>query len=433
MRVLFLCEYFPPENKIGAVRPSRVAKYLGRKEDLDITVVCARPHGIECPATEEIYPGVRVIRIEKSKLAGLMYRKKRGGTKSSSAATSNGQRSVSLKSRLKGSIISTLFRLRIELERDGLYRDARKLIKNEAFDVVISTFNTEFGHTVAKDYKAKHPSTKWIADFRDPTVSDWLSDNEKNRLRTFAQETARRCDAITVVAQGILDVHEKDFAGTPCYVIPNGYDPEDRVECPAPNDGMFRLVYTGELYNGRRDITPVFRALAELSEDGKVDLTRVEVVYVGKSGAVFAQQAQKYSYVKSSNRGFVPHAEAMKLQSQSQILLLSSWCTPQDKHTLTGKFFEYLSAGKPIVCTISGDGSGSALSEMIAKHKLGVCCEQAEPQDYLKLRDYLELQYRAFAENGVCEHRPDMDYINDFSYENIAERFYSLICGGNGT
>ena len=426
-RLLILCEYFPPENKIGAVRPARLAKYLAKQQGIEVSVVCAKPHGLACAKEDQMYDSVRVRRISKGKLVGLLHRKSPNGSGGMNGKVPVGKERISV--RLKRRLVSGILSVRDRMERETLYRGAIRNIAMDEYDVIFSTFNTDFGHRVAKWYKTRHPSVKWIADFRDPTWSVAMTEERKAAAKEFAADVARCCDVITVVTPGIVDAHREDFLDRRCCVVYNGYDPDDRIGMEqADNDGVFRLVYTGELYNGRRDLRPVFCALTRLAEQEKVDLSKIEVVYAGQSGSVFEEQAARFGAIRYCNKGFVAHPTAMNLQNQAQILLLASWCGHNDKYTLTGKFFEYLSANRPIVCVISGEEKGSALSTAINEHGLGVCYEAANDQiDFERLCAYLEAQYCGFIMKQSGAFKPDLEYIGQFSYEKIAEQVYDII------
>jgi hypothetical protein len=56
---------------------------------------------------------------------------------------------------------------------------------------------------------------------------------------------------------------------------------------------------------------------------------------------------------------YLPHSEVVKVQQQSQVLLLLINNTPNSKSILTGKFFEYLAAGRPILCVGPTDGDAA--------------------------------------------------------------------------
>ena len=169
-RLLMLCRYFPPENKIGAVRPSRFAKYLAQSGNYKITVLAAMPYGMDCPEYEVTPDGVEIYRVNTGKIASLLHFKKSG----QGAAVSSKISTSPKKKSFKHIIIGRLFHFRLLMEKNSMLRNAKKILRDnkKEFDVIFSTYNTEFGHIIAKWYKKHNKKVKWVADFRD---SVWLS------------------------------------------------------------------------------------------------------------------------------------------------------------------------------------------------------------------------------------------------------------------
>ena len=426
INLLILCRYFPPENKIGAVRPSKLAKYLAQSGNYKITVVAAMPYGIECPEYEVTPEGVEVYRVSTGKSASLLHYKKTGQGSAVASQISNAPK----KSNFKHLVISKLFKLRLAMEKNAMLRNAKSILRDnkKEFNVVFSTYNTEFGHTVAKWYKNKHKDVKWIADFRD---SVWLTNSTPDQIKKakkFAKQVADKCDLITAVSQGIFETHRDDFGNRERKIVYNGYDSADIPIAVPQNDGILRMTYTGELYSGQRDLTPVFKALSKLSDEGKVDLSKIQIVYAGNGGGIFEKQISPFPNIPFANKGFVPRSEALELQLKSDVLLLASWCYKGDKHTLTGKFFEYLGMNKPILSVIAGEGTGCILTEMINNKKLGYCYEEATNEvGFKKLCDYIEEQYKSFEKTGKVAHSPDKEFVEGFEYSNIAKEIDSTI------
>ena len=58
---------------------------------------------------------------------------------------------------------------------------------------------------------------------------------------------------------------------------------------------------------------------------------------------------------------YLPHDEVIKIQIQSQVLLLLINRTTNAKMILTGKLFEYMSAGRPILCIGPVDGDAAEI------------------------------------------------------------------------
>jgi len=58
---------------------------------------------------------------------------------------------------------------------------------------------------------------------------------------------------------------------------------------------------------------------------------------------------------------YLPHDQVVKCQQQSQVLLLVINNTPNSKMILTGKFFEYMAARRPILCLGPEDGDAAMI------------------------------------------------------------------------
>ena len=427
IHLLILCRYYLPENKIGAIRPSKFAKYLNETKKYKITVITAMSHDDSCPEHEITEDGIEIFRVGTGKISSLLRYKKagKGSTISSKIATSSSKRN------LKYIIISLLFRLRLFLEENVMLLNAKKILRNnnQKFDVIFSTYNTKFGHIIAKWYKKRHKSIKWIADFRD---SVWLSNSTPKQIKKakkFAQTTASSCDMITAASQGILQTHAEEFKKKQTRVIYNGFDSADIPEVSVKPDGILKLAYTGQLYVGRSDLTPIFRALDKLAQEDKIDISKVQVLYAGNSGGVFEEQIKPFKNIPYINKGFIPRSEALSLQLSSDILLLASWCYKGEKHILTGKYFEYLGMKKPILSVISGNEPGCILKELITEHELGFCYEAAnDDSEFDILCGFLESQYQNLIESGELSFSPNEAYTKSFEYRNIAKEIDNLIC-----
>ncbi|MCX6283589.1 MAG: glycosyl transferase family 1, partial [Bacteroidetes bacterium] len=95
--------------------------------------------------------------------------------------------------------------------------------------------------------------------------------------------------------------------------------------------------------------TPGFAAELEIKLVGKVDYKVMEAI----------EQHGLASFVRKID--YMPHDQVVKCQQQSRVLLLIINNTPNSKMILTGKFFEYLAARRPILCLGPPDGDAAAI------------------------------------------------------------------------
>jgi glycosyltransferase involved in cell wall biosynthesis len=163
-------------------------------------------------------------------------------------------------------------------------------------------------------------------------------------------------------ASGITTVSEpwavayREVYRKPVAVIPNGYDAEDfhgTIGQGWPDTNVLRIAYTGGIYPGYRDPTPLFRAIG-----GAVELKKqVEVHFYGSDPEVVSAMARRLGV---EDRVFlhsrVSHAVALRVQQASDILLLMQWDNPREQGNVPGKFAEYFGARRPILVLGLADG-----------------------------------------------------------------------------
>ena len=166
-----------------------------------------------------------------------------------------------------------------------------------------------------------------------------------------------------------------DFAGADparTTVIPNGVDEDDlaAIEPAAPPDDVFRLTFIGTLY-GERDARPVLDALARLVAAGRIDPDRLELRIVGNN---WLPPGTLASSIRTTETGYVSHAEALREMTAAGALLLY---VPPDSLAPSGKLFEYLVAGRPLLVVARPENLAARL---VGELGAGVSAAPTDPE-----------------------------------------------------
>ncbi|MBL8828477.1 MAG: hypothetical protein JNM18_15955, partial [Planctomycetaceae bacterium] len=132
------------------------------------------------------------------------------------------------------------------------------------------------------------------------------------------------------------------------------YDPSDFAQVATneataprrPHAHQLRIAYTGMIYAGRRDPGPLFQALGQLGSAAQ----GIRVDFFGRYLQPVMDQARSLGvsdqvYVHDS----IGYHESLRVQQQSDLLLLLIDGDPQQRGVYTGKLFEYLGARRPIL------------------------------------------------------------------------------------
>jgi glycosyltransferase involved in cell wall biosynthesis len=225
-----------------------------------------------------------------------------------------------------------------------------------------------------------------VADFRDLWSQNHFFKHGRVRRaaeRTLERTLLRRADALLTVSEP-LAAALSELHSRPVTVATNGFEP---LQVPRlENDhGRFRIVYTGNLYGGRRDPRPLLRSLRRLADDRRIDPALVEVHFFGPSvdeALAASNETQTREMVQIHDA--VSRERSIAEQARANVLLALNWDHPAEAGTYTGKIFEYLSTGRPIIAvggppgvlsdllrsTGGGEHFDSEATELIDRHVL---------------------------------------------------------------
>jgi len=455
--VLLVSYHFAPQNTIGAVRPTKLAKYLTRM-GYDVTVLCGigldqvRDPLLARDLTE--LKDVHMVR-ERSLLRWWKERALQPETQKAltnravlpekaltddAMTVANAQAKVHPPTTAKQTTpiqappslhkrwLNTLYLWLYDLADATFARACFKELygMGRHFDVVISTYGPLSVHTIARKAKRWRFADSWIADFRDEASVPFAW--QKGRLKRYLRGVRKYADAITSVSSGYLSVMGLESFGQ---TIHNGFDVEDVIGLSFPPKRRDKLsfIHCGQMYGAQRDLSPFFRALRELIEEGAVDDSRVELIYAGRDTDGFVDQANAAGLGSClRGYGFLPRDESLQLQKSSHVLLLAAWNFQDRLGNLPGKFLEYLMLDMPVLCCVAGNVPDSEIAAIIRQTNVGLCYEQANAvADYPRLKAYVRELYDDFTAGRQIPFSPHPTEVDGFAYTGVADAFARII------
>jgi glycosyltransferase involved in cell wall biosynthesis len=272
---------------------------------------------------------------------------------------------------------------------------AIRIARREGIDVVITTSPPGSVHFVGAAVQ-RAVGTRWIADLRDPLVANQhrRDDTTAARARQAANEqiarlVARNADAVTCVSEAIADEVRGLGARGPVRVIANGCDFDDFAGLeyePAPR---FRITHTGSFF-GKRNPRPFLQAF----HDAGLDAVARFVGDFRSSDREWAEALDLGDRLEIVD--YLPRADSLRLQRDSEaLLLLVPDAGGRGKGVLSGKVFEYIAAGRPILAVVPPDGAAAAL---VRETGSGVV---VAPDDVDGIRAALVELHARFADGGL--------------------------------
>ncbi len=245
-------------------------------------------------------------------------------------------------------------------------RFLKQYLKTNPVDAIVSTGPPHSMHLIAWNI-TRHFIIPWLADFRDPwTNIDFYKDlrltaSSDRKHQQLERMILHDATAVTVISNTMADDFNRILPRN-YDIITNGYDSDDILTAPPPVlDKKFSIAHIGTLVSTRnpQSLWSALQQLLSAHQDLAKDL---EIKLIGKLDHTVTESLESYGLTPYVNRiPYLPHDQVVISQLQSQVLLLIINNTPNAKMILTGKFFEYLAAKRPILCVGPLDGDAAAI------------------------------------------------------------------------
>lgn len=423
---------FAPHNNSGAIPNTKLIKYLAR-QDVRITLV-TKAVTPDMVIDEALLPvemdRIRTIRVDHSQLFRRTMEASRNRITDNGVKLKMKSETRPLRSKVVNILKNTYLTTR---DRDWFLRATaamKRELAGEHFDCVYSTFPNEVNHVLARWVMGQGMADRWIADFRDPMFYQYHDAHNLRRLKR-QHRIEREADLVTIVSEGARSKFRcEGVAEEKLICIPNGFDPEDAAQTVGtPTEGMLRIFYAGTLYAGRRDFSVVFRAISELHREGLVEPERIRFEYAGNEWPVMRSFAEQYGLTECCiNHGFIPRSRVLELLREADCTAVCTHNTKTDQGVVTGKVFELLLVGKPIVTVVNGDTADSELAAIVRDCHAGPVYEQpTHDRDYPALKQWLLDTYREKLETLAVAPVLDPGKRDAYSYEALSGKLFELI------
>jgi glycosyltransferase involved in cell wall biosynthesis len=367
-KVLVVTYYWPPSGGAGVQRWLKFSKYLPQSgwEPVILTIdpkYAAYP-ALDNSLEKEIPESIKIFRTRATDWFRI-YGSNKSKVPSAGFAKNSDN---SLRGKISRFIRGNFF---IPDPRKGwnksAFKKACELIEKEEIKHVITTSPPHSTQLIGLKLKKKFPGIRWIADLRDPWTDIYYYDlfyptfiARKIDL-SYEKSVLLNADVITTVGPLLGKNFEAKVPGieNKIKIIHNGYDESDFENVRAETPARFTISYTGTIAESY-PVDGLIKALQNVIEKGKDILFK----YTG-----FIPDKQKERFINSigSNHSeFIPYSDhktvvEQMLSSSIQLLLIANH--PDNKSFLSGKLFEYIASGKPILCLGPADGDAAQILE----------------------------------------------------------------------
>lgn len=445
-RFLFLAYYFPPVFSSGVYRSLKFVKYLPQFGWQPYVISTTEATDIrmfdpsllaEVPAetpiwrlpTPEPRPYSRLaawIRGQKSMPEGT-----NGETITSPAATQSAAAPPWLKKLLKAACwpLTLIENPPVDKQLYWSLRAiplAQRLVRQHDLQVIY-TSAAPWSVLLVGLLLKRRTGRPWVLDMRDPWTShEYLYHHYgfRRRIDILLERAAlRAADRVLITSPAYADELEQ-VAAAPMddktALITNGFDEEDFTDPPTrPATGARRtLAYAGALILDRLD--PLGNALCRLLTSPEV-LGQLRFVFYGWQEPRIDARIRElgiadYMLLLPA----VEHRQAVALMQQSDALLLLLGTQPHWRRFYTGKIFEYLRAGKPVL----GIGPRGVAAELIERAGVGCFVEGDDTPRLATVLRQIAMDYPGFLSQY---YHPKQEVIAQYERRVLTSRLAEIL------
>ena len=427
-RVLIITYYWPPSGGSGVQRWLKMSKYLPENDWQPViyTTENAEYPIVDTSLEKDVAPEAEVIRRPITEPYTL-YKRFLGIKKEDTIKVgfASDKKKSGWKEKLSVWIRGNLFvpDARCWWVKPSV-RYLKGYLKDHPVDAIISTGPPHSMHLIALKLK-EATGLPWIADFRDPWteidfydelhLTKW-ADRKQHRLE---HEVLTKADKVVTVswdwAKGLGRLGNRNVK-----VIQNGFDWDCHTnEERPPLTKEFSITHLG-VVGPSRNSPVLWQALKELKNEVNGFSEALKIKLVGQVDQSVIRDLDVCGLKGNTEIvDHIPHDEVKRLQEASQVLLLLVNNAPNAKGILTGKLYEYLASGRPILAIGPEDGdTARLLKETQAGIVVGF-------DDKEKMKEVVNNLYERYLEHNL-PNNTDIG-IERFSRKALAKEYADLL------
>ncbi|NDG52089.1 MAG: glycosyl transferase family 1 [Flavobacteriia bacterium] len=365
-KVLIITYYWPPGSGPGVQRFLKFSKYLREFawEPVILTVDNGSYPSIDQSLEQDIPNGVHVYRSQSFE-PFRWYNLLKGKTSKNASIGAIGLQSRSFFQRLALYIRANFFipDARVGWNRYAI-KKARTIFKEHDIDAIISTGPPHSSHLIAYALKKKYKKP-WIADLRDPWTTVFYNayfpriESVKKKDKQLEDLVLKNADSVSVVSQGMHD--EFSDRSNDISLIYNGFDDADFKGLKKDKNDKFTIAYVGN-FKPNQNAVLVWECLKELGDKNAQFKSDLNISLTGNIDSSVVNSLQENGLKEQlSIDGFAAHHTAVQRMLDASLLLFVIPVSERNHLIITGKLFEYLATGNPILAIGPTNGNASAL------------------------------------------------------------------------
>ena len=345
-KILFILGMYHPKYSANGISCKNVIDECVN-QGYDVSCIVNDYHGEK---KEDVIDGAKIYRIKHRLFDRVLQWCERNTDKVYSAVI---RKIAYLVNKVKLLITSPMWPFISPLYSYRFYRKAKKLHKKENFDTVVCVYTPFDAVMAGYMLKKKYPEIRFIPYYLDAFAGGWgpsVWSDEKRDRRTRKWETFidKKADVIVSMESSrkyheanpleLPDLFKRKFLDVPLMRDVKKTKTQDK------GTSTKTLLFAGGLSFPRRDPRPILDVLLKVCEDSDI-----QAIFLGECNkpSIFEPYCEK-SGGKIKYMGQQPHNVVLEMGEKADCFINIGSRNP---FTISGKIFEYMSFGKPIIST----------------------------------------------------------------------------------
>lgn len=304
-------------------------------------------------------------------------------------------------------------------------RAIARILADRPIDLILATV-PPYSVALAAATMSIRAGVPLVCDFRDPWSQidrawNLRSSNMRRVSAALERGVLNTSDAVVMVSESryFADYFVADVAGLreKVFSIRNGFDDDDFAQADAVavvaqdanSQPPFVISYAGVLYSDE-NVANVLRVFTTFGVKYPEAAQRLVLEYAGAHGAMLTSRPNLP--LRVIDHGFLTHRDANALRKRSNVQLFAQPATTH-AHVSSGKIFEMIRSGVPILALTWPDGT---VARLIKDTHTG---STFDPLDAESAADSLKLQFDQWVSDGRVDFEPVIERIGAYSRKNL--------------